>query len=223
MAMIVIPVHQALETMAETEYDFKIVADGVTLFQSSTVYRQLMQWATWSFIAWEATITQFKDVWEDYLSEHAEDLKKAWDALQQQYDPLSNYDMTETEYDGNAEDESSETVTPKGKTRMETTTDRPGFDSTGDGVQIAKTTADQSYLDDYNVETVHSMDNTLPGGGDLSGSYHSTHDRQLQRAGNIGVTTSQQMAEAELQLRMHHDRLLYEFCAAFISQWCSLI
>lgn len=223
MAMITIPVHQALETMADTEYDFKIAADGVTLYQSATVYRQLMAWATWSYIAWEATITQFKDIWEDWLAEHSGDLKKAYDALQQQYDPLSNYDMQETEYDGNAVDQDTETVTPSGRTQMETMTDRPGFDSTGDGVQIAKTTATQSYLDSYQVQTDKSPSNTLTGGGDLDGSYHNRHDRQLQRSGNIGVTTSQQMAEAELQLRLHHDRLLYEFCAAFISQWCSLI
>lgn len=223
MAMIVIPVHQALETMAETEYDFKIVADGVTLFQSATVYRQLMAWATWSYIAWEATITQFKDVWEDYLAEHAGDLKKAWDALQQQYDPLSNYDMQETEYDGNAEDKSTETVTPSGKTELETKTDRPGFDSSGDGVQIAKTTATQSYLDSYKVDTDKTPSNTLIGGGDLDGSYHSRHDRQLQRSGNIGIMSSQELATREIELRLKHDRLLYEFCAAFISQWCSLI
>lgn len=223
MAMIVIPVHQALETMAETEYDFKIVADGVTLFQSATVYRQLMAWATWSYVAWEATITQFKDVWEDFLAEHAGDLKKAWDALQQQYDPLSNYDMTETEYDGNAEDDRSETVTPTGENIMTTVTDRPGLDSTGDGVQIAKTTATQSYQNSYNVKTEHTIDNTLAGGGDLAGSYHTTHDRQLSRAGNIGVMSSQELATRETELRLHHERLLYEFCASFMLQWCTLI
>ena len=211
-------VHDALEEMYDTEYHFEIVVDNVQLYDSATVYTELCRYATYTYIDVAATITSFAARWGQWVTQQGHDLKCVYDALRQQYNPLNNYDMTETQAEGTARDTSTDTTTPTGTTTMTTNTDRWGYDSSA-GVPTDQTTATQSYAD-YNVETEKAHDNTLTA-GTLSGAYNETREHELSRSGNIGVTTSQQMLQSEIDLRQQD--ILATFCRRFIEKWCALI
>lgn len=211
-------VHDALEEMYDTEYHFEIVVDNVQLYDSATVYAELCRYATYTYIDVAATITSFAARWGQWVTQQGHDLKCTYDALRQAYDPLSNYDMTETQAEGTARDTDTDTTTPTGTTTMTTNTDRWGYDSSA-GVPTDQTTATQSYTD-YNVATDKAHDNTLTV-GTLSGAYNETREHELSRSGNIGVTTSQQMLQSEIDLRQQD--ILATFCRRFIEKWCALI
>lgn len=109
-------------------------------------------------------------------------------ALNQAYDPLANYDRTETVEEtitGEASNEASGSSEEGGEeTRQEK---MAGFNSTGEGAN----TAHETVTPGRTTET------------SSSGSSSSETGRNLEShvTGNIGVTTSQQMLEAELELR----------------------
>lgn len=213
-----VSVYTALQTMYDAEYHFEIVVDGVQLYSAADVYAELCRYATYTYIDVEATVTTFAARWASWVTQQGHDLKCVYDALHQQYDPLANYDMTETQAEGVARDKDTDTTTPTGTTTMTTNTDRWGYDSSS-GVPTDQTTATQSYTD-YNVATDKAHDNTLTAGS-LSGAYNETREHELSRSGNIGVTTSQQMLQSEIDLRQQD--ILQTFCKRFIEKWCALI
>ena len=126
-------------------------------------------------------------------------------ALSAQYDPLHNYDRTDTEQEtveasgessssGNSEDSGSDIVTR----------DRQGFDSS-DFVGTNKDTTAYGRVNDSSTSA------------ETSGS--SERNRELRSVGNIGVTTSQQMLISELELRRFWN--IYEMILAdFRSDLC---
>lgn len=207
-----------LDTWYDAEYDIKIEVDGVTLYNSADVYAELYRYATFTYIDYEGTANTMRSRWLSWVAQQGHDLKCAYDALHQQYDPLANYDMTETSAEGVARDTDTDTTTPTGTTTMTTNMDRWGYDSSA-GVPTDKTESTQSYTD-YNVATDREHDNTLTA-GTLSGGYNEIREHELSRSGNIGVTTSQQMLQSEIDLRQQD--LLARFCERFVEKWCCLI
>ena len=140
------------------------------------------------------------------------DFNKVWNTFTDNYDPLSNYDMTEKE--GSAKKRAnienaqvntgglSNTVGQRTSTNYSATnedySDPTKFDSKNiqasytDGTTDTRTfTTTNKYKDENKSVTVG--DDTLTGS--------ETDERVLTRKGNIGVTTSQQMAESEIELR----------------------
>ena len=211
-------VHDALEEMYDTEFHFEIVVDNVQLFSAAAVYAELCRYATFTYLDVVATITSFAARWTQWCTQQGPDLKRAYDALRQTYDPLANYDMTEESSDGAARDKDTDTVTPSGTSTTTSNADRWGYDS-GTGVPTDSVTTTQSYTD-YEVSTDRAHDNTLTS-DDLSGAYNEVRDHKLTRKGNIGITSSQQLALAEVQLRQQD--LLESFCKRFINKWYSLL
>lgn len=113
------------------------------------------------------------------------------------YKPLENYDMTEnsTLTTSKNEDISSNTTTKNTQVNDNTVSSSVyGFNSVND-VNSDKETSTM------NITT----DNTDTTSGNTTSN--STDTNQLTRHGNIGVTTSQQMFEAELKLR---ENLYYD-------------
>lgn len=136
---------------------------------------------------------------------------KEWETLSMQYDPIANYDMTETMTD-------DETVTEYGKTNTRTNnlvhaktgteTDAPsvsvatndtvhGFNSSDpvptDGRSQSTSGSDITTYNIYDTDTGTSSDAG-------SGSDTSTRNYELTRKGNIGVTSSQQLLQSERDL-----------------------
>lgn len=210
--------NDALTIMFNAEYNFAIAVDGETLYTAPDVYAELCRYATFTYISTDATVTGFSARWAAWIRQQGGDLKRAYDALNAQYNPIENYGMTETQADGVKRDADTDTTTPAGTTTTTTTADRWGYDSEN-GVPVDSATAVQSYQG-YHVDTEKTHENTLTG-EDLSGSYNEVREHTLSRSGNIGVTTSQMMIESELELRQQD--LLARFVERFVEKWCSLI
>lgn len=154
--------------------------------------------------------------------------KKLWDTLEFEYNPISNYDMTERMIDDTTERNGTETIDESidssgsvshGKTdtttnnllstennNRTTTRDIQGFNS-DDYVpsdKTAESTVDATKADTGTQTTVASGTdrNTNDTDRDYSRDTSDTSVRNytLTRSGNIGVTTSQQMIESERKL-----------------------
>lgn len=167
----------------------------------------------------------------DWIQSIKPELERIWDTLGASYDPLSNYNMKEKEgeIDKNGElsattkrygAERTSTTIPTTKASRYTTT----YDSTADtrlesytqtegtsenptlegaAAQITQTEQLTDQEGKKGVETVSKYNSEItinaPSGGSLSGD--TGRQRELTREGNIGVMTSQQMLESELDIR----------------------
>lgn len=128
--------------------------------------------------------TMFGDKWS-----------KLWDAFNTEYNPIENYSMTEhEERDDVTTREGSDTLTMTGTDTDvlsgSTENEVSAFNSSGYSDNT------QNTQDSTNTETRNMTDTTT----------HDTTDtldgeRTLTRSGNIGVTTSQQMLQSEIELR----------------------
>lgn len=110
---------------------------------------------------------------------------KKWEVLTADYDPLENYNMVEQE--------------------NLTSNDQSGTDTFGSGVMNDTSTESSHYVYGYNSSSSvpASKDNILTQNNtDMHTSQNLDHgmERTLTRHGNIGVTTSQQMAQSTLDL-----------------------
>lgn len=134
-------------------------------------------------------------------------------ALAAAYNPIHNYDRTETEeYSGSGSDSatSSSSVSGNGSTTDGSTSTRyvAGFDQPD--------TLHSSEQDVMSGSGTSSSSSTST--GNTSGTRSDSHNIERHLYGNIGVTTSQQMIEAELALRVQNitdiitDSFIREFC-----------
>lgn len=156
--------------------------------------------------------------------------EKEWATLTAQYNPISNYDMTETETiersgtesgtDGHTKtntgtviDAGTHSNTTTGSTDTTTSANNTSEDelsafNSSDYVDdrkntnAASATSDTDMSETRNGTTGNTRTDDLSEGfnGTHSGSHSDTEDRTLTRSGNIGVTTSQQMLESEREL-----------------------
>lgn len=124
---------------------------------------------------------------ERFMARSWENISKIYNAYTTQYKPLDNYAMVE---DMDYTPKAKQTVTSSNKSKTDTTTDVGvyGFNST---VAVPSSTTDSGTTQlkaDNEMETTTSYD----------GEKDNTH---TERSGNIGVTTSQRMLEAEINVR----------------------
>lgn len=119
---------------------------------------------------------------------------RQWETMFFEYDPISNYDMTEIMED-------DETVHEFGHEMAGTYT----VDGT---IENKKAGFNSS---DYQKDTQNISENSGTQSNAESGANTDTRNYKLTRTGNIGVTTSQQMIEAERNLWMWNffDSVVY--------------
>lgn len=139
--------------------------------------------------------------------------EKWFEALDIKYDPLYNYDRTEEWHDTGSDTRSTaNTSTSEGTSTSESTDNTINKISAYDN---ASALVNDTSSDVTGNVTSEDSGNTAFNGSD-SGSYESMHTARLY--GNIGVTTSQQMLEAELDIATWNlyqhitDLFLNEFC-----------
>ena len=136
---------------------------------------------------------------------------KMYDVMTEEYNPLDNYNMHETEHLDDIKDESTTgsssasssyedaSESSNSGTNDVTVTDQVyGFDSST-AADAAKNVTDGETSGSGST----SSDGSSSSEGESSSTYTTDNDkdRELTRAGNIGVTTSQQLIQAELELR----------------------
>lgn len=136
--------------------------------------------------------------------------KKLWDALNTQYKPLDNYSMLEertpditkeTTFDTTDErtPDLTKTTNGTGNTTTDGETDIFGFNSTS-GNPSSSMTGNQTDTITDRTETETGTDTATK-----TGTITDTESGKetIERSGNIGVTSSQQMLEQEWQVRQH--------------------
>lgn len=233
-----------LKSLTEAEAQIPInSADGNTVyFQSNDVYIALYRYVSFDYCCrQEQSVNDFISAWSSYLRTRAHDIDMMWTALHSEYDPISNYDMHEHGADGRSNGKQTVTTTPQGKTTTTSTVTgtetvtlgRQGADSsdyepfdqtttTSDTSNPRKTTTDTTYQagTKSTTDTEYTNDKTATADGHTV-TGHEVNEHVLTRTGNIGVTTSQQMIESELNLRRY--QLLSEIVGQFARDYLTLV
>lgn len=139
----------------------------------SFLYEEVVENASLMSVLISSIIERYKDKWN-----------RLYDSLiTQQYNPLENYSMEESEKSKISNVDSVKTNSSDSGT-ANTTNDNYGFNSIT-AQPATKSTATTSATSTNNVDGTKTTDS----------------DKTLTRKGNIGVTTSQQMLESEIILR----------------------
>jgi len=227
--------------LAELETDYKVtLSDGsvVTLLSSNDLYSELsMRYGCYYFYPpsfLPLNTSHLRDTFLSWLNRNNANIARQIETLALDYDPIANYDMTERAADGTKIAKETTTVTPSGTmsvasehTGTDTTTDnRYGFDSDSGvpademtlqhGETVTDTTSFTNYKTESERESAHDRSITTPDGSTLSG-LDSGSEHYLRRYGNIGVTTSAQLATGELALRVHD--IAIEWLERFADQY----
>ena len=123
------------------------------------------------------------------------------------YNPIENYNSTETE------STTSENTTSSGNENTTTTTTNSTTENSGDTTNKVSPYDSENFNNDNNTTTTNTTTGnatdttTINDSGNMSSN--GTSSRTLTRKGNIGVTTTQQMIESEYELRAKN--LVFEF------------
>ena len=156
--------------------------------------------------------------------------QKMCDVLEKEYDPIENYDRTEEWSDQNQSTETSHDQSDESNGFENVRTDN--LKEKNSGTNRRQNVAFNSGLTDAEKNIVDGVvDNTgtqkhIENGhkntvndGDKSGNSSSTHTGRIH--GNIGVTTTQQMIQSELELAKFN---IYETIAdSFVQEFCLMV
>ena len=148
-------------------------------------------------------------------------------ALRIKYDPLNNYDRTEEIKDTTKRNEKSNTKTDgsnKTNSEVDVKTDNDTDSSFSESAYNETDPSEKST--DHSENDVHTVTKSGGNGEDHSttdGSRNEdgTYERKARMFGNIGVTTSQQMLESELNLG--YWNLYNRITDMFISEFLLLV
>ena len=173
-----------------------------------------------------------------YNALSAPDLKKALDAWNAVYNPISNYDKNEkditidsygdcsdtrTTGDENGDHKTVEQLAADGtKTESYTTT----YDNTTPRLEARDTNEGGTIsTDDLQVNNKKSHTNTSVTYDGSTYTGHEIHIHENNTAGNIGVTTSQQMIMSEADMRLNPlikqylDKFIYTYAIYIGGAW----
>ena len=190
-------------TVKEATNDFVNIFDSVTYFiplniHSSDLYLMwLLKYSNFNYISDDKNeIKSYIDILAKIYSNR---FTKSVNALLSDYNPIENYNSTETE---------SMEITGQNSTTSEISSTTTGENTTN---TTGETTETLSPYDSENFNnnsknnssgvTSESSSSTDNSSNTMSGTSSQTNARTLKRSGNIGVTTSQQMIQSEIDLR----------------------
>lgn len=154
-----------------------------------------------------------------WLASSADRLTRLYNALNEQYNPLENYSMkeergnarsrAELETDTSREGKLKSTTTPASVTNSEKRTTDDGLTlrtyaetatTYGAGGTVTET---EETGTNHGVKTVNKYNGTQTmAGDDITMTGQEVESEQIIRAGNMGVTTSQQMLQSEIDIRV---------------------
>lgn len=162
-------------------------------------------------------------LWSTYVQLHAPDFSRAYKAWTQNYDPLSNYDSKETNV-YLTDDGSDTTTVTHGKSNTVTannvknsyyvTTDESSTPRLENENQQTGSTTDQEG-GTTSTTTTHVQTTATIGGGTYSAD--KIVGELKEKSGNIGVTTSQQMLQSEVELRL--NPLVMQYIDTFMREY----
>lgn len=145
-------------------------------------------------------VEKFVESWERFMSKNKISFGRIWESYVAEYKPLNNYDMTETESSSENMGKIEKIFTPSSeKINSETTTTRDNVDTFITTFDDTNARLESSV--ENPVTTVATSTTTLGNTTTEEQTTPNTLTRTLSRSGNIGVTTSQQMIQSEIELR----------------------
>lgn len=156
--------------------------------------------------------------------------QKMCDVLDEEYNPIENYDRTEEWSDQNQSTETSHDQSDESNGFENVRTDNLKEKNSGTNrrqnvaFNSGLTDAEKNIVDGsvYNTGTQKHIENghrNTINDGDKSGNSSSTHTGRVH--GNIGVTTTQQMIQSELELAKFN---IYETIAdSFVQEFCLMV
>lgn len=190
-------------TVKEATNDFVKIFDSVNFFIPLNVL------PTDLYMMWVLRYSKFKYISDDkdeiksyidILSKiHSNRFTKSVSVLLSDYNPIENYNSTETEsieMSGKNSSTSEISATSNGNTRSTTTGETTETLSPYDSENFNNNNKNNS--SGATTENSSSSDNSS---NTMSGTSSQTNARTLKRSGNVGVTTSQQMIQSEIELR----------------------
>lgn len=152
--------------------------------------------------------TTFKQIFDQWVLQRTPIWDKLYNSTQLQYDPLHNYDRTETEHivhDSTEDADSSSELSTKHKMAADTrsTTDNTGTENTSAGrygynnqsSATPEATGNRNTTDHYVGTTLNGQDDSGSQSGSASGHIAKAgqESRTVRAYGNIGVTTSDEL------------------------------
>lgn len=211
-------------TQDPTFNPLEVKYQSTTLYDHQEIFDQLAYNYSSFFVTvseiYQPTVAFFVNLWSSYVHETAEQLQKQLSAMSAVYDPLRNYDVTERAADARSYGDDTSTTTPKGGTHTEQTAQISGLNSTGDGANADHTESDVTPLPGTETETKRERtgDQTVTL-EDLIMTGHETTEHALRKYGNIGVQTSAQILQMELDVRQRNDILRW-YVREFVNRYC---
>ena len=141
-------------------------------------------------------------IWQRYNVQWS----KLWDTMKLKYNPIHNYNMVENEHSENSISSTSQSKQST-EANLENTNENSnyGFNSTTPSPTTKNVTTTIGSKDE-NFTDINSSNNE-----------DTNNDRELRRAGNIGVTTSQKMISDE------RDVWMYDYFKIIFKQVADLI
>lgn len=190
-------------TVKEAMSQFENIFDSVKFFSPLNIHSSDL------YLMWVLRYSAFK-----YISDDVEEIKRYVDILSKiysnrftksvnvllsDYNPIENYNSTETEnieITGNTTNSSEISTTSSGETTSNTSGETTETLSPYDSENFNNNSKNNS-----SGITTESSSSTDSSSNSMSGTTSQSNNRTLKRSGNIGVTTSQQMIQSEIELR----------------------
>lgn len=204
----------------------EVVYEGDTLFEHSQIFDQFaFNYSAYSVTVseiYQPTVAFFVNLWTAYVNETAAQLQRQLEAMAAEYDPISNYDLTEHAADGEKLDKETETSTPTGGTQTVSNAKLAGLNSVGEGAQRDNDVTTVTPLAGSKTELERQPANTLTGSfEDQTLTGHRITEHFLKRSGNIGVTSNVQLVTGEIELRKMS--ILRMYVKEFIDRYCFVV
>ena len=191
--------------------DFSAIFSNVHFFEplgisSSEVYTTFTI-KYFNFIYISSDVTEVASIISNLAEIYNNEYTTKVTLLLTDYNPIENYNSSETETT------TSENTTSSGNESTTTTTTNSTTENSGDTTNKVSPYDSENFNNDNNTTTTNTTTGnatdttTINDSGNMSSN--GTSSRTLTRKGNIGVTTTQQMIESEYELRAKN--LVFEF------------
>ena len=163
----------------------------------------------------------------NFFAIHLRTFKKWCDALEIEYNPLENYNRTE-EWTDSKTDSWNDSGNENGSTTNTSSTSTSAAGSSGttntksaydSNAFVNDTSSDTSTSDSSSTSINDSGTNSLATSNKHDGKENNTHTGHL--FGNIGVTTSQQMLQAEIDVQKFN--VYNEITTMFLNEFCVMV
>lgn len=191
--------------------DFSAIFSNVHFFEplgiSSVEVYTIFTIKYFNFIYISSDVTEVASIISNLSEIYNNEYTTKVGLLLMDYNPIENYNSTETE------STTSENTTTSGNENTTTTTTNSTTENSGETTNKVSPYDNENFNNDNNTTTTSTTTGnatdttTINDSGNMSSN--GTLSRTLTRKGNIGVTTTQQMIESEYELRAKN--LVFEF------------